>query len=544
MAELSTQHDPADLEAVPFSGRFVLGMVLLTIMTLVLNAIAVLLLFSGWAVDWTGRSSAAIPASLPPMTILPSTTVLWKDEVWSAGLPGTQPMMLINSMYGPTTVRLVAFSTVTGKPRQTNITLPRVPLGLIVVDDELLCVCENVVYRIQNGQAFPRYPSRSLVRPSRPFLYKGRLAVFETNTGQLLTDSNLLVWQEGEWVEESLDDVSRTGFATNIQNYDIRVLGDKNGLYFLATGMATSVGAVDAGTAKWKPFPMALDWQTTWEVVRIGDALWAFSHSLGTTSPLIDQYRFKNGTWIRMPTSFPPNVCSFGIASGDSPYLVTDNWHLLSWNGSSFQRVTTGPPLSERLREVISVAARIFGYLLVNAFLVLGTARLMRKHRNPQYLYGKRTVTQASVLRRAVARGIDLLITVFPPAFWLAVFLNDEMHQQMRQRPFMISSDSTIALSFLSLFGIWIGLLLVLSVMEGLWGYTPGKWLLRIQALRTTLRPCGVLRAFSRELLLYVDSILLVTWLPGVLLIAFTSRWQRLGDLASDTVVVRDSRRN
>lgn len=200
--------------------------------------------------------------------------------------------------------------------------------------------------------------------------------------------------------------------------------------------------------------------------------------------------------------------------------------------------------MTERFRAVFTLMARMAGYVLANGILAWGATRLMRKYRQSQYLYGKRTVTQASVLRRAVARGIDLMITVFPPAFWLAVLLNDEMRNQLRQQSYLTPADSTIALVLLSLFGMWIGLLLVLSVMEGLWGYTPGKWLMRICVLRTTLRPCGVLRALSRELLIYADCLLFVTWLPGVLLIAFTPHWQRLGDLASDTVVVLDPKRN
>ena len=98
--------------------------------------------------------------------------------------------------------------------------------------------------------------------------------------------------------------------------------------------------------------------------------------------------------------------------------------------------------------------------------------------------------------------------------------------------PFLIVSLSIIAM--------WVGGILILSVMEGLWGITPGKWLCGIRTLRTTLRPCGVLRAFARELLVYIDSVFLMIWLPGVLLIAFTPHWQRLGDLTADTVVVLD----
>ena len=87
-------------------------------------------------------------------------------------------------------------------------------------------------------------------------------------------------------------------------------------------------------------------------------------------------------------------------------------------------------------------------------------------------------------------------------------------------------------------------LLLSRIILEGGFGITPGKWLCGIRTLRTTLRPCGVLRALARELMIYVDSMLLFIWLPGILTIAFTKNRQRLGDLVSDTVVVLESQRD
>ena len=162
----------------------------------------------------------------------------------------------------------------------------------------------------------------------------------------------------------------------------------------------------------------------------------------------------------------------------------------------------------------------------------------MKIHRRPEYLFGKRTVNQASVLRRAVARGIDMLLTVFPPVFWTSVVADS--HAQIEQQSVSMGIKNLVLIVSLSIISMWIAGILVLSVMEGIWGMTPGKWLCGIRTLRTTLRPCGVLRAFARELMVYVDSVFLMVWLPGVLLIAFTPHWQRLGDLTADTVVVLD----
>jgi uncharacterized RDD family membrane protein YckC len=78
------------------------------------------------------------------------------------------------------------------------------------------------------------------------------------------------------------------------------------------------------------------------------------------------------------------------------------------------------------------------------------------------------------------------------------------------------------------------------AVSEGFWGVTPGKWLVSIRVVGTDLRPCGFGRALLRNVLKLVDGFF--NFLVGVLLIAFTPEWQRLGDLAARTIVIAVSR--
>jgi uncharacterized RDD family membrane protein YckC len=187
----------------------------------------------------------------------------------------------------------------------------------------------------------------------------------------------------------------------------------------------------------------------------------------------------------------------------------------------------------EFLMAMLSLSMR---YSLLAVLLAIGTWWLMKMSRSPNYLYGKRHAAHASILRRGIARGVDTIITAYPPMFWLAHAMNSQSKEPWayNNNPEVIK----VLLLLLSIFAVWIGGILVLSVMQGLWGVTPGKWLCNIRTFRTTLRPCGPLRAVARELLIYVDGLFLAVWLPGVLSIAFTKNWQRLGDLAADTIVV------
>ena len=59
-----------------------------------------------------------------------------------------------------------------------------------------------------------------------------------------------------------------------------------------------------------------------------------------------------------------------------------------------------------------------------------------------------------------------------------------------------------------------------------------------IRVLGTDLRPCGFGRAVLRNLLTFVDGFF--NFLVGVLLVALTENWQRLGDFAARTIVVAD----
>ena len=79
--------------------------------------------------------------------------------------------------------------------------------------------------------------------------------------------------------------------------------------------------------------------------------------------------------------------------------------------------------------------------------------------------------------------------------------------------------------------------LFIFSALEGGRGQTLGKWIVGIKVVGTDLRPCGFGRALIRNLLKCADGFF--NFMVGVLLVALTHNWQRVGDLAARTVVVR-----
>jgi uncharacterized RDD family membrane protein YckC len=80
----------------------------------------------------------------------------------------------------------------------------------------------------------------------------------------------------------------------------------------------------------------------------------------------------------------------------------------------------------------------------------------------------------------------------------------------------------------------------VLTLLEGVYGQTPGKRLLRIRVVSLDLRAPGIGAAFVRGLVGLVDG--LFDGLVGIVAIATNRQWQRIGDQVAHTIVIEDAR--
>lgn len=175
------------------------------------------------------------------------------------------------------------------------------------------------------------------------------------------------------------------------------------------------------------------------------------------------------------------------------------------------------------------VGTMLFPFLLA---IILSVE--MRKHRVCEYRAQAQTVAFAPLWRRAVAQLIDAIVLLAPIAAfvvppWLGLFEPD--------------SDFPFQAPWV-LFGLVFGMLawmvfglVVFSFFEGHWGRTPGKWLMGIQVLGIDLAPCGFGRGLIRNALKFVDGFF--NYLVGILIVALTENWQRVGDMAARTVVVQ-----
>lgn len=133
-------------------------------------------------------------------------------------------------------------------------------------------------------------------------------------------------------------------------------------------------------------------------------------------------------------------------------------------------------------------------------------------------------VEPAGLGSRAAAGIIDLLIQ-WPLAFVLV---------------FAVATVADAAWAIVLLMGLAAFLPVAYGgVFEGLWnGRTPGKRAVRLRVVATTGAPPTWQQVAIRNIFRVIDQYLLV----GIVLLVFTPRSQRLGDLAASTVVVREGK--
>jgi uncharacterized RDD family membrane protein YckC len=172
--------------------------------------------------------------------------------------------------------------------------------------------------------------------------------------------------------------------------------------------------------------------------------------------------------------------------------------------------------------------------LILPLILAVVLSSLMRKHRICEHEAGSVSMPFASLTRRALAQIIDFLVLGAPGiAGTLLLWPIYDIEKMFSSGPAHMLTGFGLMLGGL----LWVIVcLFVFSFLEGRWGGSPGKWAVGIRVLGTDLRPCGFGRAFVRNLLKFIDGFF--NFMVGILLVALSENWQRVGDMAARTVVV------
>jgi uncharacterized RDD family membrane protein YckC len=173
--------------------------------------------------------------------------------------------------------------------------------------------------------------------------------------------------------------------------------------------------------------------------------------------------------------------------------------------------------------------------LFLPLILAMILSAMMRRHRVSAYSNGQRQEEFASLTRRAVAQLIDVAIVAGPSILAMMLFMRMTL-AGVEDDPETFWEGVQFFTPILGAFGWAIVTALIFTFTEGRSGVTPGKWVAKIRVLGTDLQPCGFGRALVRNLLKCVDGFF--NFMVGIMVVALSENWQRVGDLAARTVVV------
>jgi uncharacterized RDD family membrane protein YckC len=219
------------------------------------------------------------------------------------------------------------------------------------------------------------------------------------------------------------------------------------------------------------------------------------------------------------------------LSSGFPGSITVRQWDHTRLVGE--QRFGRSSPFPRKMMAVMWLPH--LGAPILSLILAVILSWLMRVHRVGVYRYEATEVAHASLTRRAISQLVDAVLMAAPTLFLFARFV--EAFTDPEQMFFQPGGPLRFFAFVAAGFAWTLAAFLLFSVTEGLWGATPGKWLTGIRAIGTDLRPCGIGRALIRNLLKMVDGFF--NFLIGILMVAYTPDWQRLGDLAARTIVIR-----
>ena len=263
-------------------------------------------------------------------------------------------------------------------------------------------------------------------------------------------------------------------------------------------------------------------------------------------------YSFNGTNWSKiasLPFPFGSNRFRVITRSGvQSPYIVAT-----TSTGTGFSFVVEPPGVRQIKRSGPAetwkfVRRELFFSLVLPAIAIalsmlpgFGIWLLLARYTDPHYEFGIQSVRLASLGRRGLARLIDLAWIVFLPIAVGWIWLRDFDWLSLAESIKLKIDHPTLHTVYQAL--ITLGILLIVEILllviiQGYRGITPGKWLCGLRTFRTTLRPCGLARSLAREVMLVIETLHLICWLPPMLSIALSNQRQRLGDLVSDTIVI------
>ncbi|WP_029247918.1 RDD family protein [Schlesneria paludicola] len=346
----------------------------------------------------------------------------------------------------------------------------------------------------------------------------------------------------------------------------------------------------------WEPIQPVVG-KDYWRVMsREGDSIIFGGFSVSPSAPARFRCvrRHSDGRWDEVPglekiSAASKNLRLIPGATDGEIILMQEN----QWHSAELLRVATdgSPPIQTSIPGDEKPYLKRWGRLLfsftmawlLHVGLVVGGACLLETRNSGMgYQFGNQNVALASIARRGAALALDLVLfaAIIYFSAWCVIWYRQPTFLELDDATFAgaihrmmdgglsrgwrgLLAMPALALTPISilLFGfvepeqmiqVWhllngvlvdvsIVVIVLRHVVEGRTGTTPGKWLLGLRTVRSTLRPCGFARALVRNLMCWCDIPLFLSPWPAATSLLFSSTCQRLGDRLADTIVVQSS---
>lgn len=400
---------------------------------------------------------------------------------------------------------------------------------LLADGERLWLISQERMGVLESGALRPLDMSESLGDISHPFLYQGAPTVLESRPD----GSRLMAWRGKSWNElKALPKVDC--------NCIIQALASGAGIFLFRKDEKTLFAL------------NALDETPKWSVVMPASSYWyAFEKdgkpavaSIDSESEFrvveYDGQRWRTAQTGHRIAGFPAGLAVFQVHDGFPLTVLTQTFpsslKVASWDGQRFaneRRFGRSWPFPRGFFLIMAVPQVVVMVLSLALAAIL--SGLMRTYRVCVYVHQGTEVAYASLTRRALSQVVDNVIVAAPAAAvgWRMFSEFDSFFETIPAMPWR----------FFALMGGMVAWVLVaflgFSVTEGLWGASPGKWLTGIRVVGTDLVACGFGRALVRNFLKLVDGFF--NFLVGILMVAYTDNWQRLGDLAARTILIRST---
>ena len=271
----------------------------------------------------------------------------------------------------------------------------------------------------------------------------------------------------------------------------------------------------------------------SFQVIADEKRIYFFNQEQSGTDHTLSYYVFENNAWSG-PTQLPVinSLVNWNVfLQQEKPMLFlqqpfSQTLYMVDNNRLASPVRLEGESSPSRIVGTMALIALCANLTVILA--IFGFSALIRRYKKHTWTENGTEYEFASLFRRFAAFLLDTLFLMLPPAIAIALFMTRE---GISHHPFRL-----IMMIFSTVMFYFIGGFLYHSLLEGMLGTTLGKRLCNITVLKADFTPCGLGAGFLRNLLRIVDSFFY--YLVAAVSLAGTLKWQRLGDLAAETVVV------